>query len=240
MTEAELRAEAEKARSFEPKLRHFTLATSAHRDAAIQQVARALTQENTIDGLFGVDVWGWEDLEERLASIPNLMQMHYPQFERPGDSETTTLLQSIMRRQQEETEHALVQNRPRFEVPGWSVTNTESRFMPAFKCKQISGDPVGSLVWSFRGPRFHMDPKQLQGSQLDRATLGEEFDLSRPLAHDNLVDPDQMGLELRFYWRGGWRSELHRWPITRKELPTKVHWEIGAEILPPLELDDDV
>ena len=135
VTEAELRDEAEKAKSFEPNLRHFTLVTSAQRDAAIQRVARALTQENSIDGLFGVDIWGWEDVEERLAGLPNLMQMHYPQFERPGDSETTDLLQSIVRSQQEEAEHALIQDRPRFEMTGSSVTNTESRFTPGFKCK---------------------------------------------------------------------------------------------------------
>ena len=59
------------------------------------------------------------------------------------------------------------------------------------------------------------------------------------LVGDDLINENEIGLEIGFYWRGRWRSELHRWLITRKELPNKVHWDIFSdELLPPKSLDD--
>lgn len=126
-------------------------------------------------------------------------------------------------------------DRPRFEVTQASVTRLETNFVPHFNVRQFSGDPMGSIEWRFRGPRFAMDWRQASGAALDRTHFTESFDLSQPLQDDPLVGGNEMGFEIRFHWRGRWRAELHRWPITRRELPTKVLWDVGPEILPFLE-----
>ena len=46
VTEAELRKEVGKAKSFTPHLKEFTLATTGPRDSAIQEVARSITQDH--------------------------------------------------------------------------------------------------------------------------------------------------------------------------------------------------
>lgn len=128
-------------------------------------------------------------------------------------------------------------DRPRYEVTQASVRRHESGFVPQFNVKQFSGDPVANLEWRFRGPRFPMEWRQASGAALQRTHFGATFDLSQSPQHDDTVGTDEMGFEIRFHWRGRWRSELHRWPITRRELPAKVLWDIGDELLPPLETD---
>ncbi|HWM93656.1 MAG TPA: hypothetical protein VN493_23060 [Thermoanaerobaculia bacterium] len=70
---AELREEVEKAKSFKPPLRRFTFATTARRSAVLQQEARDLTEQNQKDGLFAVDVLGWEDIEDLLRQHPDVL-----------------------------------------------------------------------------------------------------------------------------------------------------------------------
>ena len=62
LTEEEMRSEAESARQFSPPIQRLVFATSAPRDAAVQHVARKLSEENVARGWFAVDVLGWEDL----------------------------------------------------------------------------------------------------------------------------------------------------------------------------------
>ena len=62
-TEAELRTEVNKARSFEPALSEFIVVTTLPSDARIQEVARQITQENDESGQpLRVAVWGWSEL----------------------------------------------------------------------------------------------------------------------------------------------------------------------------------
>jgi hypothetical protein len=70
----------EEAKKFEPPLESFYVVTSSPRDANIQAVARNATIKNQQNGLFQVHVWGWEDVQERLAQYPDLLRLHYPQF----------------------------------------------------------------------------------------------------------------------------------------------------------------
>ena len=58
VTEKELREEAAKARLFEPKLSHWILATTAQKDATIEAVARRISEEHAVEGLFEVRVLG--------------------------------------------------------------------------------------------------------------------------------------------------------------------------------------
>ena len=60
VTEKELREEIEKAKTFEPPLQVFVLATTAPNDVVIQRVARTISHEHSQEGLFEVRVQGWD------------------------------------------------------------------------------------------------------------------------------------------------------------------------------------
>ena len=132
-------------------------------------------------------------------------------------------------------------DRPRFEVRQTSANSLETQFAPQFGVKQFSGDPVANLEWRIRGPRFSMDWRAASGSALERTAFTNKFDLTEAIHVDEAVGANEMGFEIRFYWRGRWRTELHRWPITRQELRQelrqKVLWDIGSELLPPVDID---
>ena len=51
---------------------------------------------------------------------------------------------------------------------------------------------------------------------------------------DDLVEQEMIAVEIRFLWQGEWHHELHKWPLTHKEVATKICWEIGREILPTI------
>ena len=68
VSEAELRAEVTKAKSFDPKISEFILVTTARRDATIQKVAREITDElSETDHTFTVSVWGWDQFQEHAS-----------------------------------------------------------------------------------------------------------------------------------------------------------------------------
>jgi tetratricopeptide (TPR) repeat protein len=72
VTEAELREEADNARSFSPPLEEWILATTAPTDAALQRVARELSVENEAKGLFRIVVLGWDEIVARLNRHPRI------------------------------------------------------------------------------------------------------------------------------------------------------------------------
>lgn len=80
VTATELRAEVEKAKKFEPAIKHFTLATTAPNDAKIQSIARKITEHHQKKGLFDVVVMGWDEIQRRLTNYPELIDKHYPEI----------------------------------------------------------------------------------------------------------------------------------------------------------------
>lgn len=129
-------------------------------------------------------------------------------------------------------------DRPHFEVTRSGLTGLETEFVPEFNVKQFSGDPVANLDCRIRGPRFGGQWQSATGSALDRTRFKAAFDLSASPRSDDAIGLNEMGFEIRFHWRGRWRTELHRWSITRRKLPHKVLWDVGREILPPIETNE--
>jgi hypothetical protein len=78
VSETELRDEVAKARNFTPALSHWILATTAPKDAGIEQVAREINAEHEKTGLFRVRVLGWEDLQSLMAAHTAVIEEHYP------------------------------------------------------------------------------------------------------------------------------------------------------------------
>jgi|GEM_PF-1878119 len=124
-------------------------------------------------------------------------------------------------------------DRPRFAVRLFSLTSTETGFAPQFSVRHFSGEDVAEIGWRIRGPRFAMPWRQTSAALLEITQFTSTFDISRSVANDAEVDQDEMGFELRFYWQDRWRHELHRWPLTRREVGNRAQWDVGEEIQPP-------
>lgn len=77
LTEKEILAEVEKAKSFSPKLSSFTIATSGKRDGKVQELSRTITCKHLALGLFPVHIWSWDDILTRLDEYPEIIGRHY-------------------------------------------------------------------------------------------------------------------------------------------------------------------
>ena len=78
VTPDELAEEVKAARRFTPKLASFILATTAPRDAAVQQRANQLKEQHKEVGLFTVAVWAWEDIWHELYRRKTLFERIAP------------------------------------------------------------------------------------------------------------------------------------------------------------------
>lgn len=236
---AELREEVEKAKRFVPALKSFVLATTAPNDAKIQEEARRLTETNEAKGLFSVAVWSWDELESRMKEYPEVLQLHYPQFV-VGQPDANSPTAELVRAMKEQAKWAEENDRPTFERTNGALSRLASSFEPSWRIRQASGDYVPNLEWRFCGPRFHMDWRAVDGSQLKDTNIMEVFDLTRKqFVEHPYVGIDELGLEVRFHWRGKMRRELHRWPLSSTELPKGVLWDVGREILPVVRFDEE-
>jgi hypothetical protein len=75
-TEAELREEIGKARTYRGKLNRFVLLTSGPNDVRLKQVAAELTEQHRTEGRFEVLVHAWDWIEAQLAQHPDLAVRH--------------------------------------------------------------------------------------------------------------------------------------------------------------------
>lgn len=66
LTEKEIDAEIEKAKSFEPTLKLLIFATTANKDAKIETYIRKKDVENRRKGFFKVEIASWEDIVDHL------------------------------------------------------------------------------------------------------------------------------------------------------------------------------
>ena len=78
VTETELRNEVEKAKTFKPALADWILATTAKKDAKIEEVARLISEQHAATGSFSVHVLGWEDLQSLIGNYPGVIDKHFP------------------------------------------------------------------------------------------------------------------------------------------------------------------
>jgi hypothetical protein len=72
--------EVEKAERFEPELQHFIIATTAPRNAMLQEKVRLLSRGRIKDGLFAVHLAAWDDLILMLDQYPEVATHFYPSF----------------------------------------------------------------------------------------------------------------------------------------------------------------
>tara|TARA_R110002167_G_scaffold77944_8_gene216087 strand:- start:17397 stop:21308 length:3912 start_codon:yes stop_codon:yes gene_type:complete len=79
VTEEELKEEYKKAKRFKPQITEFILATTAPRDAKLQELARKITNRHR-KRKYVVSIWSWEDIVEIIGKYPNVIAKHYPDF----------------------------------------------------------------------------------------------------------------------------------------------------------------
>lgn len=75
----EVLAEVDKADNFSPILDVWIFSTTAPVDAALQEAARELSVARRKEGLFSVDVLGWEAIQALLVNAPEVIAEFYPE-----------------------------------------------------------------------------------------------------------------------------------------------------------------
>lgn len=76
---SEVMVEIAKAEEFTPKLDGWIFATTAPADATLQKAARELSVKRKAEGLFSVDVLGWEEIQALMADAPEVITEFYPE-----------------------------------------------------------------------------------------------------------------------------------------------------------------
>lgn len=89
---SEIDAECEKAKKFLPKISSFSFATTASRDAKVQEHARLLNAQKKYP--FDIHVWAWEDIAAEIYARPTLLKSFYhdlPHFTDLNSDQITTI-----------------------------------------------------------------------------------------------------------------------------------------------------
>lgn len=71
LTESEIDSEITKARLFTPKLKSFYFATTANKDAHIEEYVRNKNLESISNGGFEIDIFAWEDIVDLIEAHRN-------------------------------------------------------------------------------------------------------------------------------------------------------------------------
>ncbi|MFM9966038.1 MAG: TIR domain-containing protein [Planctomycetaceae bacterium] len=95
VTATEIDKEVAKARSFEPTLSEFILATTAPRDAGIQDYARKISDESRAAQSFSVTVWSWEDIIAEFDDLPNVVKWYHGTDQWSVSSTSSVLVEKV-------------------------------------------------------------------------------------------------------------------------------------------------
>jgi len=82
LTSNEIDTEVKNAKSFKPRIEHFTIATTAARDATLQAYARKIKEP------FRLSIWSWDDISEELNLRTVLRNQIYFDMDLPDWSST--------------------------------------------------------------------------------------------------------------------------------------------------------
>ena len=77
LTIAEIDAEIEEAKKFNPLLKTYIIATTADNDVHVTDHVNAISTKHAEQGLFRVTVFGWRELVRRFYDHPELLQKHF-------------------------------------------------------------------------------------------------------------------------------------------------------------------
>lgn len=126
--------------------------------------------------------------------------------------------------------------RPKLDVTAGSLSRLTTGIEVDWKLSKTSGEDIGKLEWRYRNPRCTTEWRQVDVSALSRTHIGANIDLAGAPGQHDKVGENELGLEIRFYWRGRMRYELHRWPLSR--FGEEQRWDVGPERLDVLRWDE--
>ncbi len=78
VTKGEINTELKKAKTFNPPLSEYIIATTGKKDIEVEQHCRELTEQRKRKGSFIVDVWSWEDIVGYLGDNLDVARKYYP------------------------------------------------------------------------------------------------------------------------------------------------------------------
>src|SRR5258705_3282546 len=80
LTTAEIDAEVEEAKKFDPSLRTYVIATTAENNVHVTDHVNAISAKHAKQGLFRVTVFGWSEVVRRLNDYPDLLKKHFSSY----------------------------------------------------------------------------------------------------------------------------------------------------------------
>lgn len=170
LTEAELRSEVAKATKFQPPLRAYVVLTTAPNDAKIQQIARELSAEHQAQGLFEVQVTGWDTFRHFVAEDQDVLVKYF------GDFAPVNVAAQI---EAGNVQHA--QAFARFE----GILRTQNRLVSGLREGGTSGDALAERVTEVS--RLIGDGSPSAALRALERIRAEEGDAATPLARYRLV-----------------------------------------------------
>jgi hypothetical protein len=85
LTRAEILEAIEQARTFDPPLGGFVIATTAVRDVEVEALVRQVDDEQFAQGSFTVGVYFWDDILDALQGREDLLRRHYARWLAAGE-----------------------------------------------------------------------------------------------------------------------------------------------------------
>ncbi|MBC6414865.1 MAG: hypothetical protein GDA46_00495 [Bdellovibrionales bacterium] len=115
VTDAELHKEVKKAKSFEPSLKKFILATTNKRDAKLQKLARLISEDHKKQNLFSVQIHSWDEIKSLFEKYPRVYKKYYPESVNFITPDIVSSIQSDSRHQELNTIGDLIKrdNKPK-------------------------------------------------------------------------------------------------------------------------------
>lgn len=121
MTTAEIDVEINKAKNFKPALKSLTFATTAPKDAVIEEYIRTRNVENIENGLFSVSIFSWEDIVSLIEQykpvkewyVYEKLQSFEPDIEILLNSQTSTKESPIILNPEYTEQYVFFEYKPR-------------------------------------------------------------------------------------------------------------------------------
>lgn len=115
LTEENINEEVEKAKTFDPPLSRYIIATTLSRDPELQKIALKITIEHKKGGLFSVEIWSWDEIRQYLEKAKEVLYQYYPHLKPGLDTEAVinkidSLLTNSQSQIKEKTDAAISQS----------------------------------------------------------------------------------------------------------------------------------
>jgi hypothetical protein len=191
LAESVVMKEIGNAESFEPALSSLYVATTAHRDATLQESIRKISADRKAVGKFSIEILFWEDIAGDLATDEQAFFKHYPQF-------------SPIKNLPKEHDHKLYEELMELLPSGGIIEFLNKNNMAGFSFLDSKLDPLRQFYYEWQRPErefIHAELESIRlklwqkadaylgeiatrtfssGSQAERRSVPEEWEFEEP------------------------------------------------------------